>query len=170
MKLYKTTNKKISVTNYIIILSVFLVSVFSVLLLRNIYLTREENELNKLVLEDVLTNRIMINEVDNYIDENPDTIMYIGIGKDEFCRKFEKSIKKYLINNELNNEIIYLNLSEEEKDNFLISFNNNYKSSVEIKDYPLVISFKNGNINKVLQKDITKDDFSEFIDEVRNEE
>lgn len=170
MKLFKSTNRKVSFSNYIIMLFIVVVLVFSVFLLRNIYLTREDNKLNELVLEYVLTNKIMINELDNYIDENPDTVMYIGVGKDEVSRKFEKSIKKYIVKNELSNEIIYLNLFEEEVDGFFDSFNKKYVTDEKIEFYPLVISFKDGEVNKILQKDVNKENFIKFIDEVRNEE
>lgn len=170
MKLFKSTNRKVSFSNYVIMLSIVIVLVFGVFLLRNIYLTREDNKLNELVLEDVLTNKLMINEVYNYIDENPDTIMYVGVGRDEVSRKFEKSIKKYIVKNELNNEIIYLNLFEEEVSDFFSDFNKKYKFSENIEFYPLVISFKDGEVNKVLQRDISKENFVKFIIEVRNEE
>lgn len=170
MKLFKSTNRKVSFSNYVIMLSIVIILVFGVFLLRNIYLTREDNKLNELVLEDVLTNKLMINEVYNYIDENPDTIMYVGVGRDEVSRKFEKSIKKYIVKNELNNEIIYLNLFEEEVSNFFSEFNKKYKFSENIEFYPLVISFKDGEVNKVLQRDVSKENFVKFITEVRNEE
>lgn len=170
MKLFKSTNRKVSFSNYIIMLSIVIILVFGVFLLRNIYLTREENKLNELVLEEVLTNKIMVNELDNYIDENPDTIMYIGVGRDEVSKKFEKSIKSYIVKNELNNEIIYLNLFEEEVSGFIDNFNKKYKTDEKIEFYPLVISFKNGEANKVLQRDLSKENFVKFINEVRTEE
>ena len=170
MKLLKSTNRKVSFSNYIIMLSIVIILVFGVFLLRNIYLTREENKLNELILEEVLTNKIMVNELDNYIDENPDTIMYIGVGKDEISRKFEKSIKSYIVKNELNNEIIYLNLFEEEVNSFIDNFNKKYITDEKIEFYPLIISFKDGEVNKVLQRDVSKENFVKFITEVRNEE
>ena len=169
MKLFKSTNRKVSFSNYIIMLSIVIVSVFSVFLLRNIYLTREENELNQLILEDVLTNKIMINELDNYIDENPNTIMYVGVGRDDISRKFEKSIKKYIVKNELNNEIIYLNLFEEEVDSFFLNFNEKYKANENIQFYPWVVSFKDGEVDKILQKDVNKENFIEFMSQLGSE-
>ena len=162
----KKNNKKIGVSNYIIVIAIMLVSMFSIILLRNLYVTREENKLSIPVLRDVLMHELTSSEVDNYINENPDVVMYIGVSKDKKCRSFESDIKSYLINNNLGYDIVYVNLDSDEVDSFFNSFNENYGGDNRLNQYPAFVSIKNGKLEDILSGAIYKDDLSSFLDEV----
>lgn len=162
----KKNNKKISVSNYVIVVAIMLVSMFSVILLRNLYLSREDNKLSVPVLRDVLTHEITSSEVDNYINENPDVIMYISVSKDKECRNFEKSIIDYININKLNNEIVYVNLNQKEVDGFFDKFNKNYNNNEKLEDYPLFVYIKDGKIENILDGKISENDITLFLDGV----
>lgn len=166
MKYFKDSDKKIGISNYILIIIIFTTIIISVIVLRNIYLAREDMELKELVLNDVLPNQLRLDELNNYIDEVPDTLLYVGVSGDKKSKKFENNIKKYIINNDLSNDITYLNLSIDETKRFFDNINYNYDYDSKIDKYPLVIYFKNGDIDDVLQNNINKEKFIKFVDKI----
>jgi len=162
----KKNNKKIGVSNYIIVIAIMIVSMFSIILLRNLYVTREENKLNIPVLRDVLMHELTASEVNNYINENPDVVMYISVSKDKECRSFEEDIKSYLIDNNLGNDIVYVNLNSDEVDSFFNSFNNALDNENKLNEYPAFVSIKNGKVEDILSGSVYKEVLSDFLDEV----
>ena len=101
----KSELRKIPMKNYIILGVVILVTM---LILYYFYMwvdVYKESKIN-IPIMDKYMNVINYNELDNYIVENPDTIVYVSVLEDENIREFEKKFKIKYKNNQINNELL----------------------------------------------------------------
>lgn len=142
--------RKIPLKNYIILGVVIFISV---LLLYYFYMWVEaynETKLNKPIMDKYM-EVINYNELDNYLIENPNTIIYVSVLENLEIRNFEKKFKKIFRNNEINNEVLYLDITEsiknknikkELKDEYFIN-------STSILDVPVIVVIDNGKLKSI---------------------
>lgn len=138
------TNKKNEVLrevprkNYIYL---FLILLGSLLLLLYIYIWYDaynENRLNTSIMDKYLTV-INYNELDNYIIENKNAVIYVSILGNEDISKFEKKFKNLVSEHNLKNDILYLDISNE---NINIATN---KLNID-EEFPYLVVYTNGVI------------------------
>ena len=143
--------RKIGIKNYIILALIFTVSVIITLYLCNVYNVYQESKRQIPVIRGTLSE-ITSEELEHYISENPTIMMYICTASDETCRKYEKSLKKYVVREELQDVIVYLNLVPEEAQSFSEGFNEKYAGNLKLKDnYPALVIFDDGKVTHLLQ-------------------
>lgn len=103
------------------------------------------------VILDKYMTVINYNELDDYLVENPDGIIYVGILNDEDITKFEKKFKNSIKNNKINKEVLYLNITDElnsgkkiseMKDKYTVNYAN-------ITDVPNIMVFEDGKIKTI---------------------
>lgn len=97
----------------------------------------EENNL-KLPIIDKYLRVINYNELDNFLVENKDSVIYISILNNKEIRNFEKKFKVLINDYSLNSSILYLNLNEKTNDTFKLE-----NKSIQV---PSIIIYKNGEI------------------------
>ncbi len=139
----KETQRKVGIKNYLILALIFIVATVITLYLCNVYNVYEESKRQIPVIRGTLSE-ITSEELEHYISENPTIMMYICTASNETCRKYENGLKKYVVREELQETMVYLNLSEEENLNFSEQFNEKY--SVNLK-HILIIKLDNMNID-----------------------
>lgn len=101
-------NKKITPKNYIILGVIIVVTVIAVFYMRSWYIaTKEYYATNSIMLDTI--NEINVDELDNYILENPKFILYVSSGQNGNIKSFEKQMKKIIVDEELENLTLYLN-------------------------------------------------------------
>lgn len=101
---------------------------------------------------------INYNEVENYIAENSDAIIYISKSNNLKIRKFEEDNEKLFKKLELNYNILYMDAKDANKD---------LKIKYNVNEYPTILFFKNKRlVNKyVLELDnINYSDMKNIID------
>ena len=101
---------------------------------------------------------INYNEVENYIEENSDAIIYISKSNNLKIRKFEEDNEKLFKKLELNYNILYMDAKDVNKD---------LKIKYNVNEYPTILFFKNKRlVNKyVLELDnINYSDIKNIID------
>lgn len=101
---------------------------------------------------------INYNEVENYIAENSDAIIYISKSNNLKIRKFEEDNEKLFKKLELNYNILYMDAKDVNKD---------LKIKYNVNEYPTILFFKNKRlVNKyVLELDnINYSDMKNIID------
>lgn len=101
---------------------------------------------------------INYNEVENYIAENSDAIIYVSKSNNLKIRKFEEDNEKLFKKLELNYNILYMDAKDVNKD---------LKIKYNVNEYPTILFFKNKRlINKyVLELDnINYSDMKSIID------
>ena len=108
--------RNIPLKNYIILGVVLILSVIVVIyfyMWNNAY---EESKLNTTIMDKYL-QVINYNELNNYLIENKDAVIYVSVLEDQKIRNFERKFKSIIVNNSLNSDILYLDLTSELKNN-----------------------------------------------------
>lgn len=164
----KTTpeeKQKKKVKNYIILIFVVLLFVGLVLYLCKWYKVYDEYQKDIPVIRDSL-QEIVNEDLEHYILDNPSSLIYICTANDENCRDFEKKFKKLIEKDELADEIIYLNVTGIDQDNFVNSFNEKYTKKKKLTtNYPAIVVFDEGKVVSILQ---AKKDNKLKIDDVKH--
>ena len=160
--------KEIPLKNYILLSIVLILTIVVVIyffLWKNTY---EKSKLQTPILDDYLLV-INYNELNNYLVENKDAIIYISKLNNENIRLFENKFKNIINKNNLNNKILYLDLTEELKENNIVK-EINKKYGQEMTEVPTIVIIKDGKISssynikenkyniKLLEKYLEKED------------
>ena len=58
---------------------------------------------------------INYNELDNYLVESPDAIIYVSVLENETIREFEKKFKDAFKKKEIDNSVLYMDITDELK-------------------------------------------------------
>lgn len=155
MKKKSSSKEKISVMNYVKLAIIFLITIFSLLLLRNWYISGRNYELNIPIIRDTLISEINTDEIYNYVRENENSILYIGVVDDEACRSFEKEFNSVILDRKLENTITYLNITKSSnKKKFIQEFNKFYDTN--LLGYPSLVIFEEGKVKATLTVKIGK--------------
>lgn len=168
MKKRSSSKKKVPVSNYLILaLSVF-ATVFIAFLLRNWYISGREYELNIPIIRDTLISEINTDEVYNYVRENENAILYMGVVSNEECRNFEKEFNDVIRDKSLEDTITYLNITKvSSKKKFINEFNKFYDTN--LLGYPSIIIFEEGEVKATLTvktgKELNIEDAIKFLDD-----
>ena len=159
--------KNISKNNYILCAVIFAVTI--VVCLMVFFIMENNKEYNsKIPILRGKVSEIEPKDLDNYLMENPDVLLYIGVADDNNSRKVEEKFKKVIEENNLN--IIYLNLtnlSEKEIKEYLNDFSSKYSSSKAINNYPAFLVIFDTQVVDFVQKenrDLDISDISHILD------
>ena len=136
--------------NYIYLLILLVATVGLTFLLSSIY----NKEVNSLSYSSEKLNKITSFEFEEYITENPETIVYISNKNDLNNNKFEKKFIKKLENLNLLENTIYMEKTEiNNKFKELLKANYDYK--LDAKILPIIIVIENGEVvqSVVIDKD-----------------
>ena len=165
-KTQEETETKNYKTGYIKLFLLFAITIFLVILFRNWYLNGVNYELSTPIIGETLFQEVSGSEVYNYIRENENAILYIGVTSDKDCRNFEMEFNKIIIDQQLENSITYLNLTKEKKvKTFIKEFNKFYDTN--LLWYPSIVIFEDGKVKDLLTakdgKAITPEQALEFL-------
>lgn len=151
MKKKEDTTRKIPKKNYVILAVLFIFSIALVLYLCNLYQVYDEHQKETPIIRDTLSE-IASDELDHYILENPTTVIYMCTAENMVCRNYEKDFKKLVEKENLQESIVYLNLSNLNQTEFVNNFNSKYPYKVSLSsEYPALVVFEDGKIGNVLQ-------------------
>lgn len=155
-------NKKNPLKNYIIFAIVAMLSFIFVFNLSNWYLknTTYTTNITKTIAE------VMPLELENYLIENDNIIIYVSSSSDKNLEIFEKDLANYFINNQLESNIIYYDYDKDD--------NNNFKKVLNVDlTYPNLYAIKNHKFDKSLyiaKNDSSIESFKNFIESFEKEE
>ncbi|MBQ9853858.1 MAG: hypothetical protein IJO57_02365 [Bacilli bacterium] len=154
--------RKIPLKNYII-LGVILIITFSLLYYFYLWFDKyEETKLNRPILTKYM-DVINYNELDNYLVENPDAIIYVSVLNNTKIRDFEKQLKQKFKDDAIDNSLLYLditNTSKKEKEDMeeLYYFNN-----LNILDVPCILTFSSGELVSIYSVSDTGYNIDSFV-------
>lgn len=161
--------KSIPLKNYIIVVVIVLLVVLGTLYACSWYKTIKEYNLNKSVITDTV-NKIELETLESYIVDNSNFIMYLSDSSDESIKSFEKKFKRYIKNNSLNSEILYLDIKDYDNE-LVVETLLNYKSenlkNLKNIPFPNLLIFENGKIEDILylrKSSINRKDVVDFIE------
>lgn len=130
--------KEIPLKNYLYLLLILIISALFLIYIYAWYETYNESKLYTGIMNNYLTV-INYNELDNYIIENKDAIIYVSVLGNEDINKFEEKFKNNISENNLKNTILYLNLTSENID----------RATKELQidaNFPYLVVYTNGQI------------------------
>jgi predicted bacteriocin transport accessory protein len=168
MKNKKNNKEKIPVKNYIKLFLIIIVTVFLILVVRNLYISSRDYELNIPIITESVISEINTDEVYHYIRENENAILYIGVASDTNCRNLEKDFNEVIKTRNLENIITYLNITKSNnKSKFIKEFNKFYDT--DLLGYPSIVIFEEGEVKATLTvktgKELTIDEVIKFLDD-----
>ena len=132
--------REIAFKNYIILALVLIITIIGVIYIFMWYSSKEKSKLELPILDDYIMP-INYNELNDYIVENKDAVIYTSVLNDVNIRLFENKFKNVIVKNNLNSSILYLDLTDEIKDNnVLLKMEKKYGTKVDI---PSVMVFRN---------------------------
>ena len=138
--------REIPFKNYIILALVLILTIIGVIYIFMWYSSKEKSKLELPILDDYIMP-INYNELNDYIVENKDAVIYTSVLNDVNIRLFENKFKNVIIKNNLNSSILYLDLTNEIKDNnVLLKMEKKYGTKVDI---PSVMVFRDGVLTDV---------------------
>lgn len=138
--------REIAFKNYIILALVLIITIIGVIYIFMWYSSKEKSKLELPILDDYIMS-INYNELNDYIVENKDAVIYTSVLNDVNIRLFENKFKNVIIKNNLNSSILYLDLTNEIKDNNVL-FNMEKKYGTKV-DIPSVMVFRDGVLTDV---------------------
>ena len=151
MKEIKT--RKIPAKNYILVGVLFVAVVLLLWYFSKWYQVYNDYQRKTPVIRGTLSE-ITDLELDHYLMENPTAVIYMCTSSASRCRNFEKSFKKVLEQDEvLKTNIIYLNLSDINQEEFVNEFNQKYSYKSKLTtNYPALVLFEDGKVIGLLQE------------------
>ncbi len=146
----KEEMRKVPKKNYVVL---FIILLATLCLVNVFYMwskAYQKSKLNEPMLDKYM-RVINYNELEDYLVENPDAIIYVSVLDNEDVWKFEKKFEKTLKNNDLGVEMLYLNITEDLKDeNKLASMKDKYNAnSTDITEVPVIMIYSMGNLKYV---------------------
>lgn len=166
----KNKGKEIPVKNYVILGIIIIITLLATIYLCAWFRSYNDSKINEPVITSTL-REVEYNNLDTVLLERDFLIMYMCTTDEDVCRNFEKKFSSYIKDNNLTEEIVYLNLGySSDENNLLEKVYNNYKCDNLVKkiyEYPTLVIFNQGEIVDVLSssdKGITIDEVEEFLE------
>lgn len=167
----KTVKRSIPVKNYIILGVIIIVTLLVSMYAFAWYSQYNNNKISTPIITDTL-REVEYNNLSNVLMERDFLIMYMCTTDEGVCRNFEKKFSEFIKDNNLTEEIVYLNLGySTDEDNLLSKVYNKYRSDDLVKkihEYPTLVIFNQGKIVDVLsssdKNEITIEQVKEFLE------
>ena len=160
-------NKKIRdipIKNYFVLFVILMGTFLLLFYLYSWFDKYEETLLSKRILDKYMSV-INVNEIDDYLVENPDTILYVSELNNNKIREFEKLLKNKYKNNQINNTILYLDVTDiSEKDKKYLEYKY-YFNNMNILNVPCLVVFKNGLVSSIYNIE-NENDIDKFVNYV----
>ncbi len=103
--------RKIPIKNYIILIIICLLSVFLCMYMSSWYKTREEAKMPSGIMTGFLPE-IRLEELDNFLLENVNIILYVSASTDESIKRFEKNVHDYIAREGLLRNFAYIDTKD----------------------------------------------------------
>lgn len=133
--------RNVPLKNYIYLFLILLGSILLLIYIYTWYETYNENKLHTSIMNNYLTV-INYNELDNYIIENKDAIIYVSVLGNEKISRFETKFKDDIVENNLKNAILYLDLTNE-------NITSATKKLQIEQNFPYLVVYTNGQITDI---------------------
>lgn len=161
----KKNNKEIKIIpkkNYVIVFTMIIITFILSLSVYVYFNNKKEKEYNIPVIRGVVPE-IEVKDLDSFIKEHDDFLLYIGVSNNTNCRNLESDLKDFIKEKSISN-LFYLNItSVEDKTNFYDSFNKKYGDNVKLSNFPAFIIIRDSKIYDLVERS----DRSLFIGDIQ---
>ncbi len=169
----KSTKKstKVNMRKYVNYALLMVAVVLVALIASKFYGMYKDNKLGDSVFNRMVAN-IQFDDIDSAMTELPtDGFILISYTKNQEVKDFEAALKKSVVNNELQNNFYYMDVTDMMlEDGYINTLNKkfNLEDNKKIEEVPAIIYYKDGKLMTTLTstKDrmINVDDFSKMLD------
>lgn len=125
--------------NYLFVLIMAVVVVIITFVLMNLYNANKKEVYSSYVKE--IAHEIMLDDLDNYLQEHPDAILYINTN-DEANKKLEKEIKNLIARHNIQQYFVYIENNKDITKKYKLKDNN-----------PVFIAYKDGKVLETFSQD-----------------
>lgn len=165
----KNNRREIPLKNYLILGLVILLTLGLIYYFYLWYITYEESKLNETIMDRYL-EVINYNELNDYIVENRNAMIYTSILEDNDIRKFEIKFKNIVVKNALKDKILYMDMTDIFKDKIKYTeLRNSYQvNNYNITNVPCILVFKDAklvDIYSIKDNDYNTNDILNYITE-----
>lgn len=174
MEALRTIPKK----NYMIYTCIFIVTFFIATIAFIYFTDRNYRELRIPILRGSVTAEITPNDLNEYLNENPNVLLYISDPTDEESRTLEKELKRIIKKRGL--EVVYVDIADtKDKEEFYKSFIENFglnsQKEICILDTPAFVILEDKQIVDIVARNgnkVDSDDIENLLDrnEIKGEE
>lgn len=169
----KDEQKSQEIQNYLKLSLIFVVTALTVFGAVNMYhgylRQKENNPVIRGTFEEVTTN-----ELENFLQEHDNTIIYFTNAKSLSARTFEETLIELVADKEFKNAIVAVDLTF--VDNYLAylnDFNYKYSEVLKVKDVPAFVVFESGLVVDILQaqenEPIRASQFNNFMEKYHDQ-
>ncbi len=141
--------KNKTIKNYLILLGIFIITFVICIYLFSWIKQYNEAKLGEPVITNTL-KEIKYDNLDNFLKENEVVVVYMCTTYELSCRNFEQNFSTFIKEQDLTDNILYLNLGYRNVENNLLNkLYNKYKNEYLIKkitNYPTIAIFNNGKM------------------------
>jgi len=160
----RTINKKYvrKFINYVLLMIVIILGCMIAIKLHNIY---KQNKLSTSVLSRTIGS-INYDDINNTIGElTSDDYIIISYVKSDETRKIETELKKVIVNNNIQNNTYYLDITDKMlEDNYLDELNKRFNiKNDKIHSVPAILCYKDGKLFKIIDSRKIAEDFEDTI-------
>ena len=155
------TLREVPKKNYFYLALILLGTMLLLIYLYKWYETYNDSRLHTNIMGEYLTV-INYNELDNYIIENKNAVIYVSILGNEDINKFEKKFKSIIAENNLKNDILYLDISNENIDKATKKLNID-------ENLPYLVVYTNGIITdtySINDNDYSNDKIEKYLNRI----
>lgn len=162
--------RNIPLKNYILLGITLIVTIILIIYFYMLYSSYEESKLN-IPIMDKYMQVINYNELDNFLVENKDGVIYCSVLENQDIRNFEKELKNVIKDYSLGSTILYLDLTNELQNNqkakeIQTKYQINGNSLIEV---PTIAVFRGGTLSSIYNIKNNNYDIEEIINYLRKE-
>ena len=167
--------RKISKKNYVLVGLILVVTVIFLGYFTFWYKSNQEYYRNNSVMSGYLSEiqeNGVIDNLTNYVLDNPNTLLYVSYGNDSSVKRFEDEFKRLIVTKNISSNFIYIDLNYVTDKNFVLNIKNSFFSE-ELKNKNLklekqsnIFILENGKIIDVLygnRQNISLTDVTRFL-------
>ena len=157
--------------NYLILGIIIIITILLVYYMYMWSVTYNETKLNIPILDKYM-EVINYNELDDYLVEMPNTVIYVSILENSEIREFEKKFKNVVKNNKLNMNVLYMDITDDIKNN-IIKNEMDMKYTIgnkKMSDVPSVVVIENGvlrDIYSIKDNNYDQNEVMSFINKIK---
>lgn len=139
----------------------------------NWYQAYEESKMKEPVIASSISE-VKEEELSNYLMDNPNIVIYFTSSKDTTIKEFEEEFVDYISEEELRDQIVYVDTSKIEDEKFYDEFTDKYFHSelknkdVKLDYLPNIIIVREGKVKDILHtydSKMTMEDVTRFLKE-----
>ena len=164
--------KNIKIQNYLLLIVILIGSTLLAFKIIDNYKLQEEEKNSQTELDDVLAE-IKWADIESYINDNVDAIIYLSDLSNENKDNFEKNFKKLITAHDLGTMIVFLDMSEINDDDYAVLesyFKADEYNNLDNPEYRSLIIFSEGIIDYVLTTEVSDTSIESFENILVNEE